>query len=413
MEGADTAGPGLPARIAGIAKDAVTSPSFLRVLRHLETDDPLTLRQQVRLTEVPAPPFGEATPAGLFADLLKEAGATGVGSDDEGNVLGSVEGSGQGGPIVLAAHLDTVFPEGTPVRVREDGDRLLGPGISDNGRGLAAILAVVRCVRREGIALSGPLLVVGTVGEEGVGNLRGVRHLFGESGAAHRARALISLDGAGTQRIVTRGVGSRRLRLTLNGPGGHSWSDRGTANPLHALGAMVSELTDLPLPPGTTLNVGRVAGGISVNAIPEGGWMELEVRSVEEPVLDRLEARIRATVSDVAERTNAARRRGTDPLEVTWRILGSRPAGSTDTETPLVQAAMAATQELFGDVEAVEASTDANVPMHLGIPAITVGAGGDAGQYHTLDEWYRNVRGPEGIARALLTLLVLDRLLPG
>jgi acetylornithine deacetylase/succinyl-diaminopimelate desuccinylase-like protein len=323
-----------------------------------------------------------------------------------------MQGEGVGDPVAVAAHLDTVFPEGTPVTVRKEGDRILGPGISDNGRGLAALLAMVRCLAREDISLSRPLLLAGTVGEEGVGNLRGVRHLFSESGAAHRACAFISLDGAGNQRVVNRSVGSCRVRIRLTGPGGHSWVDWGTPNPVHTLGTTITALTTLPLQPGATLSVGRVSGGISVNAIPEEAWMEMEVRSVDEAALETLEARIRATVVDEVERANDRRREGTPPMALHWQSMGKRPAGTTSPSTPLVQAASLATRELSGGVELVSSSTDANVPMHLGIPSITLGAGGEAGQAHTIEEWYRNVRGPEGIARALLTLLVLDRLMP-
>ncbi len=396
-----------------LTSEIASSDTFRGALSRLRSDDPVTLAQQIQLTEVPAPPFQEEARARLFVELLREAGARDVAADSEGNVTGWRAGRNDGEPIVVSAHLDTVFPEGTPVTVRKEGDRILGPGISDNGRGLAALLAVVRCLSREDITLSRPLLLAGTVGEEGVGNLRGVRHLFDESGSAHRARAFISLDGAGSQRIVNRGVGSRRVRIRLTGPGGHSWVDWGRANPVHTLGAAISELAAVPLPPGATLNVGRVSGGISVNAIPEEAWMEMEVRSVDEAALDKLEARVRATVGDEVRRANEGRRDETRPITLQWESMGRRPAGATEPSTPLVQAATGATRQLFGAAELMASSTDANVPMHLGIPAITLGAGGEAGQAHTVEEWYRNVRGPEGIARALLTLLVLDRMSRG
>jgi len=394
-----------------LTSEIASSESFRGALTRIRSDDPVTIAQQIELTEVPAPPFQEEARGVRFATLLQEAGAADVTTDSEGNVVGWMHGEGGDEPVVVAAHLDTVFPEGTPVTVREEGDRILGPGISDNGRGLAALLAMVRCLSREDISLSRPLLLAGTVGEEGVGNLRGVRHLFSDSGAAHRARAFISLDGAGNQRVVNRGVGSRRARIRLTGPGGHSWVNWGAPNPVHTLGTAISELTNLPLQPGATLSVGRVSGGISVNAIPEEAWMEMEVRSVDEAALDKLEARVRATAVDEVERANDRRREGTSPMAVHWQSMGTRPAGTTSPSTPLVQAASLATRELSGGIELVASSTDANVPMHLGIPAITLGAGGEAGQAHTIEEWYRNVRGPEGIARALLTLLVLDRLM--
>ncbi len=396
-----------------VTSEIASSDPFRGALDRIRSADPVTLAQQIELTEVPAPPFQEEARGHRFAALLEESGATDVTSDSEGNVVGWVHGEARGTPVVVAAHLDTVFPEGTPVTVLQEGDRLHGPGISDNGRGLAALLAVVRCLSQGGIGLSRPLLLAGTVGEEGVGNLRGVRHLFSESGAAHRASAFISLDGAGDTRVVNRGVGSRRVRVRLTGPGGHSWADWGAPNPVHTLSTTIAELTVLPLPPGATLSVGRVSGGISVNAIPEEAWMEMEVRSVDEAALDRLEARSRATAGDAVQRANDRRREGTPPMALQWQSMGKRPAGTTSPSTPLVRAAAGATRELSGEPELVASSTDANVPMHLGIPAITLGAGGEAGLAHTIEEWYRNVRGPEGIARALLTLLVLDRMTRG
>jgi acetylornithine deacetylase/succinyl-diaminopimelate desuccinylase-like protein len=310
----------------------------------------------------------------------------------------------------VSAHLDTVFPEGTDVLVREKGDRLVGPGISDDGRGLAALLGLARVLVRGSARTRTPLLFAATVGEEGAGDLRGVRHLFREGALARDARGFISLDGAGMNRIVTSGLGSRRFRIVVSGPGGHSWVNWGTANPIHALGEAVARWTRIPLSddPPATLTVARWGGGTSINAIPQEAWVELELRCVSEEILARLEGSIRRTLADVLESSRRGAVEGTEGLRAEVEGMGTRPAGETDGRELLVRAAVAATRALAATPELAVSSTDANIPMSLGIPAITMGAGGEAGQAHTTDEWYRNVQGPDGVVRALLTLLIMD-----
>lgn len=383
--------------------------------RHLEETDARTLRDQAELTRIPAPPFDEEARGRRVAELFGEAGLSAVERDEVGNVLGWLgdgrrgAGGGAGAPLVLAAHLDTVFPEGTDVEVEEAGDVLRGPGISDNGRGLAALVALARALAEAGLRPGRPLLFVATVGEEGEGDLRGVRHLFREGGPGSGAAAFVALDGAGLTRIVLKGVGSRRFRVAVRGPGGHSWTDWGTPNPIHALGTAVAELSRLSLPsdPPTTLTVARWGGGRSVNAIPEEAWVELDLRSESPGVLASTESDVRRIVQGAVSAANAGRSRGTGPVESAVEVIGDRPAGGTDADDPLVTAAAAATRAVGEEPDLVSSSTDANVPMSLGIPAITLGAGGEAGQAHTLQEWYRNVRGPEGIFRALLTVLAV------
>ena len=253
-----------------------------------------------------------------------------------------------------------------------------------------------------------PLLVAATVGEEGAGDLRGVRHLFGPGGRGRDAAGFVSLDGAVTRRIVNRAVGSRRWRATVRGPGGHSWVDWGTPNPLHALAEAVSRLGALERPEGMTFSVGRMEGGRSVNAIPQEAWMELEIRSRDEGDLVAAAEEVEATLGTAVAEASRGRRAGTDALELRVEVMGERPAGATPADAALVRAAVAATRALGFPAQLAASSTDANVPMSLGIPAVTMGAGGEAGQAHTLDEWYGNREGPEGILRALLTLLVLD-----
>jgi tripeptide aminopeptidase len=382
--------------------------------RWLDANDARVIREQRELTEIPAPPFGEAERATRFVELLEQSGLGGIRIDEEGNVLaplrGSLDDAATWDAYIVSAHLDTVFPEGTDVRVREDGDRLIAPGISDDGRGLAALLALVRAFVELDLPARVPVVFVATVGEEGVGDLRGVRYLFREGSPAMGARGFISLDGAGLSRIVSAGLGSRRFRIGARGPGGHSWVNWGTVNPIHALGKAVARFAAIPLPeqPLATLTVARWGGGTSVNAIPQEAWVEVDVRCASERVLDEIEAQVRTAVTVSVAEVNAAADAGTDPLELTVESLGARPAGETHARAAIVRAALAATQAIGPYPELAVSSTDANIPMSLGIPAITLGAGGEAGAAHTPDEWYRNVQGPEGILRVLLLLLLLE-----
>ncbi|MSR35839.1 MAG: M20/M25/M40 family metallo-hydrolase [Gemmatimonadetes bacterium] len=394
--------------------DAALDPTMAALLERADVacartmiyeDDGLTLRQQRELTEIAAPPFGEGPRSERMAELMAAAGLERTERDALGNVV-AWWGRASRAPLVVSAHLDTIFPQGTDVRVRQDGDRWIGPGISDDGRGLAALLALARALANGGIRPHRPILFAATVGEEGEGDLRGVRYLFRRGGPAAEAAAFISLDGAGLSRIVTGGLGSRRFRLTVRGPGGHSWVDWGTPNPIHALGRAVAAFTELALAqePRTTLSVGRWSGGTSVNAIPQDAWVELEVRSQSLAEIDSLDARIRQSADDALANVNqSANGRGRVQLAV--EVIGDRPAGETETGAPLVRAAMAATQAVGAAPELAVSSTDANIPMSLGIPAVTMGAGGEAGLAHTTDEWFRNKGGPEGILRALLTVL--------
>ncbi len=374
--------------------------------------DEQTLADQIALTEIPAPPFGEETRGRRMATLLDEAGLANVHQDAAGNVIALRPGTEDREPLVLSAHLDTVFPVGTDVTVRVDGDVLRAPGISDDARGLAALVAVARALAKAGITTRRPILFAATVGEEGSGDLRGVRHLFRPGGGAAAAAGFISLDGAGLTYVVTRALGARRFRVGLHGRGGHSWIDWGAPNPIHALGRAVGALSAWPKPtdPVLSLTVARWGGGTSVNAIPSEAWADLDLRSESSRRLDEGEERLRAVLKRAVAEENSGVTGQDGRLHLEMTMVGHRPTGATDLDSPLVEAALGATRAAGVEPQITAASTDANLPMSLGIPAITLGAGGSAGAVHTTDEWYRNEDGPAGIQRALHTVLLFSEL---
>jgi len=379
---------------------------------HIVATDDLTLMHQIKLTEIPAPPFGEEIRGRRMAELLAEAGLSDVRQDEVGNVCSLRPGTEDREPLVLSAHLDTVFPSGTDVNVRTEGDVLRAPGISDDARGLAALVAVARALSHTGVETRVPILFAATVGEEGSGDLRGVRHLFREGGAAASASGFISLDGAGLKYVISRALGARRFRATLRGPGGHSWIDWGAPNPIHALGRAVGALASWPTPtdPALSLTVARWGGGTSVNAIPSEAWAEIDFRSESNRHLDQGEERLRAVLDRSVAEENSGVTEENRRIEVEVTLVGERPTGVTAPDSPLIDAALQATRALGVEPETAASSTDSNVPMSLGIPAITIGAGGSAGQVHTTSEWYRNESGPVGIQRALHTVLLVSGL---
>ena len=396
--------PALPA-----VTELLDHPGVRAARDHIMATDERTLEDQVELTEIPSPPFGEEARGRRMADLLEEAGLIDLRTDRTGNVVGMRRGLEAGSPVVVSAHLDTVFPAETDLKVRSDDGVLRAPGISDDGRGLAALVAVVRALSEADVPTLRPILFVATVGEEGSGDLRGVKHLFRHGGPAHDASAFISLDGAGARTVVNRGLGARRFRVTLRGRGGHSWVDWGIPNPIHALGRAVGALADWPPPtrPSLSLTISRFGGGTSVNTIPVEAWADLDVRSESEQHLAVAEERVRAILRRSVEEENSGAAEESYRLDLQITLVGDRPAGATATDSPLVEAALAATRALDMEPELVASSTDANLPMSLGIPAITLGAGGEAGEAHTLEEWYRNTGGPEGVCRALNTVLLM------
>ncbi len=363
--------------------------------------------EQIRICSIPAPPFAESERALYLRDRFTQLGLNETHIDDEGNCVSLRPGRSQSPLLVVSAHLDTVFPPGTNCEVRTAGNKLLAPGISDDCCGLAALVALATALEQTAIQTEGSLLFVGTVGEEGEGNLRGVRHLFKTGPWANRIDAFISLDGSGVERITNGALGSRRYRVLLKGSGGHSWADFGAANPVHALGRAVAKLASYPAPdePRTTFNVGRIEGGVSVNSIPTEASMDVDLRSAAQDELVRLDAFLRRAVREATEEENALRQKGKQPLQLEVKLIGDRPSGETSAANQLVELASEATRALGFFPQLDHASTDSNIPVSLGIPAITLGAGGASGNSHTLAEWYDPHDRDLGLKRALLLML--------
>jgi acetylornithine deacetylase/succinyl-diaminopimelate desuccinylase-like protein len=380
--------------------DALVAHERVRAARHhIERSDESTLARQAALSAIPAPTGSEGARGAHVAGLFREAGLSGVAVDEVGNVTGWL-GTHRAEPVVLSAHLDTVFGAGLDVSVARRGTRLAGPGISDNARGLAALVTVAEALVRSRVVTLRPVRFTATVGEEGDGNLRGVRHLFDRETRPH---AFIALDGAGVERIVHRALGARRYRATYRGPGGHSWAAFGVANPANAVGRAVALIAERPTPhaPRTTSAVVRIGGGTGLNSIPQEAWFDLDLRSEDPRALDQLDKAVHGFLIRALVEENGRRTAGTPLLELDVRRLGERPSGLTPRAHPLVQTAIAATRALGRSHELTCASTDANVPIALGVPAIALGAGGHAGDAHLPTEWYENVDGPLGVVRAL------------
>ncbi len=380
----------LSACAVGAQQGAVpmSRPEMRRALDAIREFNEWTLRQQIELTEIEAPPFKEARRAEEFKRRLEALGLRNVRIDTEGNVIGERPGTGTGPTVMISGHLDTVFPEGTDVKVTRTGTRLSAPGIGDDGRGLAVVLAVARAFRDANVQTPGTILFVGTVGEEGAGNLRGVRHLF-EKGTGSGIDYFISIDGTGYG-VTNAGVGSHRYRVTYKGPGGHSYGAFGMPNPIHALGRAMSVIGDIQVPaqPKTTFNVGVISGGTSVNSISAEGIMDVDLRSESQVALDSLDRRFRRAVDAALQAENARWPQSRTRLTVQIDTIGIRPAGSQPDSAPIVRTAVFAGRALGLTPETGASSTDANIPISLGVAAITMDGGGRGSGAHSLDEWY-------------------------
>ncbi|MFP5235490.1 MAG: M20/M25/M40 family metallo-hydrolase [Acidobacteriota bacterium] len=377
---------------------------------------------QIELCAIPAPPFGEGPRAEWLTARFREIGLTDIATDTAGNVRAwlpapHLHRESTGPIVVLSAHLDTVFPAGTPLqpvfRTVAKVERLEAPGACDNAAGVIGMLAIAKALLIAGAELPVPLLFVGNVGEEGEGDLRGVRHLYGEAGLAGRIAAHVVLDGAGDDSAVTQALGSRRYQVTINGPGGHSFTDAGTVNPIAALATALATLatTRLPDEPRTTLNLGTIRGGTSVNSIPESAAASIDFRSTSGDELLRLEVALHRAVEDAVEMWNTAARsagmRERGLLTFVIECIGNRPAAQLPDDSPILEALQAVDRHLALKTGTRLGSTDANIPISLGVPALSLGAGGEGGGAHTLAEWYAPKDREIGLRRALLLILAM------
>ena len=372
-----------------IVRALTKEPTFRAAANALETGHDKWVQDIITLTEIPSPPFKEQARATALADMLRRRGLSDVEIDDEGNVLAIRKGLESGPAVVVSAHLDTVFPEGTDVKVRREGEKLYAPGVGDDSAGLATVLALIDAMNAAGLRTTRDLLIVGTVGEEGAGDLRGVRHLFTKGKYHNRIAAFFSLDGRGMQSFTRTGTGSKRYRVSYAGPGGHSYNAFGIVNPLAALGRTVVDLYELKVPasPKTTFSASLVGGGTSVNAIPDKAWLEVDLRSVSPAELAKLEQQFLAIVNRSAEAENRARSTKDGSVTVEAQLTGERPAGETPASANIVRFVEAAYRVEGIKVTSLPGSTDANMPMSLGIPAVTVSRVVVNERGHSLGEW--------------------------
>jgi acetylornithine deacetylase/succinyl-diaminopimelate desuccinylase-like protein len=389
-----------------------SSDGFKRAMAVLDRDHDRLVAEIITLTEIPAPPFKEAARAKAYLEMLRASGLTDVEQDAEGNVMGLRRGTGGGPLIVVAAHLDTVFPEGTDVRVRREGTKLSAPGVGDDTRGLAVLLAMIRAMNEARVETVGDVLFVGNVGEEGLGDLRGTKYLFQKGKYKDRIKMFVSVDHAVNEANVTHAaVGSRRYRVTFKGPGGHSYDAFGLVNPAFAMAGAMQKFGRLTVPskPRTTYSVGVIGGGSSVNAIPAESWMEIDMRSESRVELQRLDERFVDLVGEAVREENAARSTARGPITADLKVIGDRPSGETPLDSRIVQIAAASIRAAGLQPSFIPNSTDANVPISMGIPAITLDPGGDSGGAHALGEWIsvEKASSLRGVHILLATLLAL------
>jgi len=390
------------------------SPEVRSAFNWFRAQEPQLAHWQLEMARISAPPFGEAARAAWLAERFRELGLDDVRVDDVGNVFGIHPGFGRR-YITLSAHIDTVFPAGTPLNVRQQGSRLFGPGVSDNGAGVTAMLAIVALLRAVRIRHALPFLFIGNVGEEGEGDLRGMRHIFTTPRWKDSIAYSLILDGAGSDTIVAEALGSRRFEIIVRGPGGHSWSDFGAPNPIVILARAIESFCQTPVPttPKSTFNIGVIRGGTSVNSIPESASMRVDLRSTSKTELERLERSLRVCLDQAVSaeqhlgETRGAGQRKTHAVTSEVVVIGDRPAGELEPNARILQVLRAVDSHLGNVAQVQRASTDANIPLSLGREALAIGGGGSGGGAHTLQEWF-DCNGRElGLKRILLTLLAL------
>ncbi len=387
-------------------------PGCVRAIEWIDKNTAWVTDQQIRLTEIPAPELKEARRGEALRNLFEASGLR-VRVDKIGNVIGERAGSDTKGVVLLVAHLDTVFPAGTNVTVKRNASRLEAPGIADNGAGLAALVAVARALFESRIRTTKTIVFAGDVGEEGEGNLRGVRALIEEFGP--RLSAVIAIDGPSIEHITTQGIASRRFEVSITGPGGHSWSDFGAPNPIAALARGIVKFSSVRVPddPRSSYNFGVIDGGTSINSIPARAAVKIDLRSEEESELDRLESALRDSMQAGIKDEISSGHSNSDTLQLNFRSLGARPSGKLPEDSPLLETIRNVDRFLGNRSRLERSSTDANIPLSQGIPAIAIGGGGKGSGSHTLGEWY-DAQGRElGLKRVLLTSLALAGLQAG
>jgi len=395
------------------------APEVRSALNWLRTQEPQLGQWQMEMARIAAPPFGESARGAWLAERFREVGLDDVRIDDVGNVFGVHPGftDARFGQryVALSAHIDTVFPASTPLNVRQQGSRLYGPGVSDNGAGVTAMLAIAALLRSVRLRHALPFVFIGNVGEEGEGDLRGMRHIFSTPRWKDSIAYSVVLDGAGVDTIVAEALGSRRFEVIVRGPGGHSWSDFGAPNPIVILARAIDTFTATPVPaaPKTTFNIGSIRGGTSVNSIPESASMKVDIRSTSMTEMERLEQTLRLALNRAVEdETLAAEMRSTAqkrPSGVSCEVvaIGNRPAGELAIGSRILHVVRAVDAQLNNAAQIQRASTDANIPLSMGLEAIAIGGGGSGGGAHTLQEWFDSNGRELGLKRILLTMLAL------
>ncbi len=400
--------PPVPQEIARLAALAEVRSAFAWFRAH----ESRLAEYQMEVARIAAPPFGEAARGSWLADRFREIGLSDVEVDPVGNVFAVHPGYGSR-YVALSAHLDTVFPAATPLNVRQQGTKLYGPGISDNGAGIVALLAIAHALQTAHIPHALPFVLIGNVGEEGEGDLRGMRHVFATPRWNQAIAYSVVVDGAGSDTVVAEALGSRRFEVIVRGPGGHSWSDFGSPNPIIVLARAIEAFSETPVPalPKTTFNVGVIRGGTSVNSIPESASMRVDLRSTSMAEIDRLEDALRLALERAVKLENDAASshgtRKTQPIQSEVVEIGNRPAGELATDARVFKVIRAVDAHLGNAAQVQRASTDANIPLSLGREAIAIGGGGSGGGAHTLQEWFDCNGRDLGLKRILLTMLAL------
>ncbi len=386
--------------------DLLKDPAVKTALDGAKASEPQTVEDQIRFCEIAAPSFKEETRGRELQRVFQQLGLQNVTVDRVGNVLGRYPGAAPRPHVVIAAHLDTVFPEGTNVKVKREGSVLHGPGIGDDCRGLAVLVAIVREMKNAKVQTPGSITFVANVGEEGLGDLRGVKELFNNT-LKDQIDRFVSIDGTGVH-VTNVAVGSHRYRVTFKGPGGHSFGAFGMANPMGAMGRAIAGIQEIQVPrqPKTTFNVGRIGGGTSVNSIPSEGWMELDMRSSDPVWLAAVDANIQKAI-DAAVAEENARWGKPGTITVAKELVGDRPAGSTPESSPIVRNGLAAATVLGFTANLGEGSTDSNIPMSLKVPSITIGGGGRGRDAHALTESFDTTDAWMGTQHALLLTVAL------